>query len=266
MTSRGLNVDGYDISEKAVQRALYHEVIRKKAATFEGYDYYIICISTHKPDDISTPYLDGIYQIAHQLSYEGKTGAHVGIESTITKGTSDKVNEILRHKLHVSHFPHRFYIKETAEHGVRQRRVLGGCEPCCIDQARHFYGDLLDIPLHIVSSIEVAELTKIVENSYRFVEIAFAEELKILCDRYGIDFDELRKAVNTKWNIEILEAQKGIGGHCLPKDSQMLLNMSRNALGVSIVETAKTIDQMYRRCISNQVTRRTSLATEVETG
>ncbi|HLE35086.1 MAG TPA: NAD(P)-binding domain-containing protein [Nitrososphaerales archaeon] len=246
MTSRGLQVDGYDISEKAVQRALENRVIRRNTETFEGYDYYIICVSTHKPDNMFIPFLDGLFEIARRISREGKTGALVGIDSTVTRGTSNRVNEILGHRLHVVHVPHRYYVNESAEHGVRQTRVLGGCESCCVKKAMYFYGDLLGIPLHIVSIIDVVELCKLVENSYRFLEIAFAEELKIVCDRSGIDFDELRLAVNTKWNIKILEARDGIGGHCLPKDSQMFLNMSRNVLESSILEAAKTIDLKYR--------------------
>ncbi|MGI0039115.1 MAG: NAD(P)-binding domain-containing protein [Nitrososphaera sp.] len=251
MTIKGLAVDGYDISEKAVQRALEDQVIRKRAHNFAGYDYYIICISTHRPDDMFSPHLDGLYEIAKRLSYEGKAGALVGIDSTVTRGTSEKIIEILGHRLHVVHVPHRFYINEKSEHGVRQTRVVGGCGQCCIEKARQFYGEMLDIPLHPVRSVDVAELCKIVENSYRFMEIAFAEELRMFCERSGIDFQELRGAINTKWNIKVLEAKEGIGGHCLPKDSQMFLSLSKNVLNSSIIEAAKKVDAEYRYHISS---------------
>ncbi|MEO9363049.1 MAG: potassium transporter TrkA [Nitrososphaera sp.] len=253
MTMKGLTIDGYDISEKAVQRALDDQVIRKKAGNFAGYDYYIICISTHRPEDMFQPYLDGLFEIARQLSYEGKQGALVGIDSTITRGTSEKVLEMLRHKMHVVHVPHRYYGPEKHDHGVNQTRVIGGCEPCCIDKARQFYGDMLNISLHQVESVEVAELCKIVENSYRFMEIAFAEELKIFCDRSGIDFADLRNAINTKWNINVLEPRDGIGGHCLPKDSQMFLNLSKNLLETSIIDAAKKVDVEFRSHIGQPV-------------
>ena len=246
MSSLGLHVDGYDISEKAVQRALNAGVIQNRANNFRDYDYYIICISTHKVGEMFMPFLDDLFRIASRLLYEGKPGALVGIDSTITKGTSDKVKKILEHRLHVVHLPHRFYIHEMAEHGVKQMRVLGGCEPCCVNEGIHFYKELLDIPLHIVKSVEIAELTKVVENSHRFLEIAFAEELKMMCDYSNIDFDELRSAINTKWNTKILEAQEGIGGHCLPKDSQMFLDFSKNIIPHSLLETAKMIDSKYR--------------------
>jgi UDP-N-acetyl-D-mannosaminuronic acid dehydrogenase len=250
MTMKGLDVDGFDISDHAVRRAIDDQVIKKQASSFSGYDYYIICISTHRPEDMFQPHLDGLFDIAKRLEYEGKAGALVGIDSTITRGTSEKILQILRHRMHVVHVPHRFYINEKHDHGVRQTRVIGGCEKCCMEKARQFYGDTLDIPLHFVNSIEVAELCKIVENSYRFIEIAFAEELKMFCDRSGIDFSELRNAINTKWNIKVLEAREGIGGHCLPKDSQMFLGLLKNVLDTSIIEAAKKVDGEYRQHIA----------------
>lgn len=246
MISSGLNVDGFDISEKAMQRALENKAIQNKATSFKGYDYYIICISTHRPENMFMPFLDGLFDITKKLAHEGKTGALVGIDSTVTRGTSNKVKQILGHRLHVVHVPHRFYVHEKEEHGVRQTRVLGGCEPCCVREARYFYADLLKIPIHIVSSVDIAELTKIAENSYRFLEIAFAEELKMVCDYSDIDFNELRNAINTKWNVKILEAKDGVGGHCLPKDSQMFLDFSNDVLVTSLIRAAKLIDQQYR--------------------
>lgn len=261
MTSCGLNVDGFDINEKATQRALDNGVIQNKATSFKGYDYYIICISTHRPDNMFMPYLDGLFDITHKLAREGKTGALVGIDSTITRGTSNKVKQILGHRLHVVHVPHRFYAHEKEEHGVRQTRVLGGCEPCCVREARYFYAGLLKIPIHVVNSVDIAELTKIAENSYRFLEIAFAEELKMVCDYSDIDFNELRNAINTKWNIKILEAKEGVGGHCLPKDSQMFLDFSNDVLVTSLIRAAKLIDQQYRFHIVQKAIPEVSLTT-----
>lgn len=249
MTMKGLTVDGYDISDAAIVRAIGDGVIRWKAQDFTGYDYYIICISTHKPDDMFVPYLNGLFSIAKRLSYEGKEGAIVGIDSTVTRGTCKKIIDMLGHRLHVVHTPHRFYINEKHDHGVRQTRVMGGCDQCCVEKGMEFYNQLLDIPIHAVDSIEVAELCKIVENSYRFMEIAFAEELKMFSDRSGISFDELRNAINTKWNIKILQAKEGIGGHCLPKDSEMFLSLEKNVLDGSIIEAAKKVDSEYRQHI-----------------
>ena len=253
MKSIGLKVDGFDISKESVQRAINAGIIEKAATSLEGYDYYIICISTHLPSDMFVPYLDGMHDLAKRLAVEGKPGALIGIDSTIPRGTSDKIKEMIGHKLHVCHVPHRFYIHEKKDHGVNQTRVLGASDMCCENKAIEFYHDTLGIPLFQTSKVDVAELSKIVENSYRYLEIAFAEELKMVCDGMGISFNELREAINTKWNVEILEAQGGIGGHCLPKDSEMVLELSRQFVKSSLLETAKKVDMEYRTHVSPEI-------------
>jgi UDP-N-acetyl-D-mannosaminuronate dehydrogenase len=74
----------------------------------EDFDVFIICVSTHKPDDVFSPQINGLLSIADKISREAKKdGALVSIESTIPKGTSKKVFEMLNHRLHLVHAPHR---------------------------------------------------------------------------------------------------------------------------------------------------------------
>jgi UDP-N-acetyl-D-mannosaminuronate dehydrogenase len=101
--------------------------------------------------------------------------------------------------------------------------------------------------MRVVTKVEIAELSKIIENSYRFLQIAFVEELKTYCDLNNLDFVELREAINTKWNIHLLEALEGIGGHCLPKDSQMYQNLLDKTLPTTIIESAICADKTYKR-------------------
>lgn len=110
------------------------------------------------------------------------------------------------------------------------------------------YQDTLGIPLHAVSSIEIAEMCKITENSHRYLQIAFAEELKMICAKLGLNFDDLRKACNTRWNVDIPEARDGIGRHCLPKDIRYLTSLASSAL----LESAMTVDKKYREWLSKQ--------------
>ncbi len=98
--------------------------------------------------------------------------------------------------------------------------------------------------MHPVSSVEVAELTKIVENAHRYLQIAFAEELYLYCKSNSISFSELRESLNTKWNVEVLEPRDGIGGHCLPKDTKMFINSS-NTIKSKILQAAMEIDEDY---------------------
>src|SRR5215216_1721379 len=319
---RGFDVYGYDISTKALERAEKTAGI-KKAVDFSGFDVYIICVSTHKQEDMFSPQIEGILSIVQdKISKEAKDGALVAIESTIPKGTSKKVFELLSHRLHVAHAPHRWYALEEKEHGVNQLRVVGGVCDCCLRAAMQFYdGNVEDktssptssrssestslvkpssltipqpkeitttnsnadsinnhasnninnsnnndnntndgnstkktslgIPMHPVSDIEIAELTKIIENAHRYLQIAFAEDLYLYCQANNINFAELRDSLNTKWNVEVLEPRDGIGGHCLPKDTRMFINSS-NAIRSKILQAAIAIDEDYREYIQRR--------------
>ncbi len=72
MTKLGLWVEGYDISENATQRALRDHIIKREAQNFAGYDYYLICVSTHKPENQFIPYLDGLFEIVYRIAREGR--------------------------------------------------------------------------------------------------------------------------------------------------------------------------------------------------
>src|ERR687884_557968 len=250
---KGFNdVYGYDISPKAIDRAEKTAGI-KKATDFSDFDVYIICVSTHKPEDMFSPYIENLLSVVDRISKEAKNnGALVSIESTIPRGTSNKVLEILGHRLHVAHAPHRWYALEEKEHGVNQLRVVGGVHDCCLEAAMQFYNGeggvrkSLGIPMHPVSKIEIAEVTKIIENAHRYLQIAFAEDLYLYCQANNINFSELRDALNTKWNVNILEPREGIGGHCLPKDTKMFLQSSKT-IKSKILTAAVEVDQDYRR-------------------
>jgi UDP-N-acetyl-D-mannosaminuronic acid dehydrogenase len=276
---RGFDTYGYDIEQKAIERAEKVASI-KRADSFSDFDVYIICVSTHKRDDIFTPQIDGLLNIVGEISSKAKNGAIVSIESTIPRGTSKKVFEMLNHRLHVVHAPHRWYALEEMEHGVNQLRVIGGVHDCCLRAALHFYtgngnsdssgggnsrsesswnadssnnsgianyeNRNLGIPLHPVSDIEIAEITKIAENAHRYLQIAFAEDLYLYCKTNNLNFPELREAINTKWNVNILEPRDGIGGHCLPKDTRMFLQSSKS-IKSKILTAALEVDQDYRR-------------------
>jgi UDP-N-acetyl-D-mannosaminuronic acid dehydrogenase len=223
---RGFDTYGYDISTKAMERAEKIAGIKKVDASSFGsssqlndFDVYIITVSTHKPDDMFAPQIDGLLSVVEKISRETKKNeALVSIESTIPKGTSKKVFEMLSHRLHVVHAPHRWYALEEKVHGINQLRVIGGVCDCCLKAGMQFYDgrDLhpsysytssllsslspysssppqypnnqsLGIPMHPVSEIEIAEITKVVENADRYLQIAFAEELYLYCQANNIN-------------------------------------------------------------------------------
>jgi UDP-N-acetyl-D-mannosaminuronic acid dehydrogenase len=266
---RGFEVFGYDINAFTMDRAEKEHGI-KKSNDFSEMDVFVICVSTHKPDDIFAPYLDGLYSVVHKISNEARNGTLLSIESTISCGTSKKVFEMLDHRLHVVHAPHRWYALEEDVHGVNQLRVIGGVCECCLHNGLKFYDSTesylegkiqpssnreadrkalmktVGISMHPVSNVELAELTKIVENADRYLQIAFAEELYLYCQANHINFSELKDALNTKWNVHILEPREGIGGHCVPKDTKMFLDSSKTAKS-KILLAAIEADQAYRK-------------------
>ncbi|WP_458745960.1 NAD(P)-binding domain-containing protein [Candidatus Nitrosocosmicus sp. T] len=287
----GFDTYGYDINQKTMQSAETNYGI-KQATNFGDFDVLIICVSTHRPDDMFTPQVDGLMSVVEKISREAKTGALISVESTIPKGTSKKVFEKVDHRLHVVHAPHRWYALEEEIHGVNQLRIVGGVSNCCLQHGLDFYDvrppkmmikplpssvnlsnnlqDLaskmdyritttvtvppirnLSIPIHSVASAEIAELTKIVENAHRYLQIAFAEELYLYCQSNSIQFQELVKSINTKWNVEILEPRDGIGGHCLPKDTKMFVNSS-STIKNKILQAAMGIDEDYREYIQSR--------------
>jgi UDP-N-acetyl-D-mannosaminuronate dehydrogenase len=138
--------------------------------------------------------------------------------------------------------PHRWWQHDQVNHGVVQIRVLGSLNQESAVKGTEFYNKLM-IPLHKVSTLELAEAAKLVENTDFYVRIAYAEEIKLICDKVGLDFHQLRNAVNTKWNMDLPEAMKGIGGECLPKDIQFLLSKLPNA---PLLRGAIASDAIYR--------------------
>ena len=256
----GFETYGYDINPLREENAEKNYGI-KSIERFDDIDVFILCVSTHDPNDEYTPYVDGLFSLAQKISREAKNGSLVSIESTVPKGTSKKIFEILNHRLHVAHAPHRWYALEEDVHGVNQIRVIGGVSDCCLKIALQFYDsgnevleqtdetpktNSLGIPMHPVSEIEIAELTKIIENADRYMQIAFSEDLYLYCQTNNVNFGELREALNTKWNVNILEPRDGVGGHCLPKDTKMFLQSSKS-IKSKILMAAMEVDQNYRR-------------------
>lgn len=267
---RGFETFGYDMNSERMKLAEKNFGI-ESIEQFDDIDVFILCVSTHDPDDEYTPYVDGLFELARKISKEAKNGSLVSIESTVPKGTSKKIFEILNHRLHVAHVPHRWYALEEEIHGVNQVRVIGGVSDCCLKTALQFYdrnnealefndsannedtsGNAqttavdLGIPMHPVSEIEIAELTKIIENADRYLQIAFSEDLYLYCQANNVNFGELRDSLNTKWNVKILEPRDGVGGHCLPKDTKMFLQSSRS-IKSKILMSAMEVDKEYRR-------------------
>lgn len=243
---RGLDVWGYDIASAAVERAKEVGIVKATTVWDEipSADVYLICVSTGFKEDV--PDLSSIFDACEKISKKASlpVSSLVSIESTVIPGLCRRVfGDIFGGRVHLIHVPHRYWAEQPVKHGVKQQRVIGGIDDESLKAGLEFYRDVLGVPLHISSSIEVAEMSKIVENAFRYVQIAFAEELRMVCEEDGLSFDEVRNACNTKWNIEILEARDGITGHCLTKDIRYL----ESSTGFNVLmRSALAVDKKYR--------------------
>jgi UDP-N-acetyl-D-mannosaminuronic acid dehydrogenase len=244
---KGLEVWGYDINAAAVKGAKKAGIVRATRVwdTIPSADVYLICVYTGLKGD--APDLSSVFDACEKIKV--KIGSPdkplVSIESTILPGLSRRVfMDIFEKRVRLIHVPHRYWAEEPVKHGVKQSRVIGGVDADSLKAGLEFYRDVLEIPLHVVSSVEVAEMSKISENAYRYVQIAFSEELRMICEDFGLSFDEVRGACNTKWNIEILEARDGIGGHCLPKDIRYLVSLTGFN---TLLKGALAVDEQYRK-------------------
>jgi nucleotide sugar dehydrogenase len=243
--SMGFDVYGYDISSAAIKRAKGEGVLEASDIWDEvpPVDVYVICVSTLLKDDV--PDLSPVFDVCEKVSQKANSHSLVSVESTIVPGTSRKIYEnIFNKSINLVHVPHRYWAGDPVKHGVKQLRVIGAVNQESLNAGIKFYKDMLEIPLHVCSSVEIAEACKIAENAYRYVQIAFAEELRMICETLGLGFNEVREACNTKWNTEILEARGGIGGHCLPKDIRYLSSLTTYN---TLLKSAMKVDEEYRK-------------------
>jgi len=247
---KGIDVCGYDINLTAVEQAK-KAGITKATHVWDDVppvDVYLICVSTGLKGKI--PDLSPVFDVCKKIKEKTSSSTYplVSIESTVIPGLCQRVfKDIFETHVLLAHVPHRYWAEEPVKHGVKQLRVIGAVNTESLKAGLAFYRDVLEVPLHVVSSVEVAEMSKIVENAFRYVQIAFAEELKMACKEIGLSFNEVRKACNTKWNTEILEARDGILGHCLPKDIRYLVSLTGFN---NLMKSAIAVDKQYREWLA----------------
>jgi nucleotide sugar dehydrogenase len=248
----GLEVFGYDINNKAVIGAKEQGI--NATANWQDIppcEAYLVCVSTLL--NVTEPDISPVFDIARKIASSAPNNAILSIESTVYPGVCRRLDkEITNRRLKTVHVPHRYWAGDPINHGARQLRVIGGINDESLESGLRLYRDILDVPLYVCPSIEVAEACKIVENAHRYMLIAYSEEVRMLCERANIDFEKVREACNTKWNVEMLEAREGIGGHCLPKDIWYVMKMGDSPLLRSLLET----DNRYRQWLGKKQHKR----------
>lgn len=148
-------------------------------------------------------------------------------------------------------FPHRFVPGDPNKHCFNLDRVMGADNVNSLLRGYKFWKPYFKRSGNRIklTTFESAVMVKVVENAYRFMEIAIAEQLKITCFAKDLNFDEIREAANTKWNINILEARDGIGGKCLPKDCKLLAGICGP---VNLFSQAIKVDEGYKEAFGGE--------------
>ncbi|MDF2944690.1 MAG: hypothetical protein K0S01_3548 [Herbinix sp.] len=222
-------------------------------------DCICICVPTpldeHQQPDIS-------YVKASALSIV--PGMHkdmlIVLESTTYPGTTE---EILKPIFELSGLKcgEDFYLAfspERVDPGNLQYKtkntpkVVGGVTPICTDIASALYENILEAPIHRVSSPSIAEMEKILENTYRNVNIGLVNELAMLCNKMGINFWEVIEAAKSKpYGFQAFYPGPGLGGHCIPLDPYYLAWKAREyGFHTSMIEASMMVnDRMPEYCV-----------------
>jgi UDP-N-acetyl-D-mannosaminuronic acid dehydrogenase len=257
IASRGVEVIGVDISQHAVDtinQGKIHivepdlDMLVQSAVTTgklrattepEAADVFMIAVPTpfsdgYKPD---VSYIEAaVKKIAPVL----KKGNLIILESTSPVGTTEKMSEWMSEiradlsfphqqseqaDIQIAHCPERVLPGYVIQELVSNDRVIGGLTPYCAEQAKALYEIFVKANC-IITDARTAEMAKLTENSFRDVNIAFANELSIICDKLNINVWELIKLANRHPRVNILKPGPGVGGHCIAVDPWFIVDSS----------------------------------------
>lgn len=241
----GVHITGVDINQKVVDmtnqgkihivepglQALCEEVVKsgmlKASTTPVVSDAYFIVVPTpfkgnHEPD---ISYVQAATEAVIPFLKEGDLYV---IESTSPVGTTDKMEALifekrpeLKGKIFIAYCPERVLPGNVIYELVHNDRVIGGINPESTEKAMEFYRHFVQGTLHKTNA-KTAEMCKLTENSSRDVQIAFANELSLICDKAGINVWDLITLANKHPRVNILWPGCGVGGHCIAVDPYFL--------------------------------------------
>jgi nucleotide sugar dehydrogenase len=252
-----------DITDEQVAKALAAGFVPTSDPECLAFaDIVVICVPTPLRD--STPDLAAVRAATKQIARYIRPGTLVVLESTSYPGTTTEVllpaleeggRRVCR-DFHLAYSPERID-PGNARFSLRNTpKVVGGVTPACTDVAVRFYERLTDCVVR-VSSPSVAEMTKLLENTYRQVNIALVNEMAVFCHELGIDLWEAIDAAATKpFGFHPFRPGPGVGGHCIPIDPGYLSHRVRT-LGYPFrfVELAQEINGRMPAFVVDRVMR-----------
>ncbi len=191
-------------------------------------DVHLICVPTPAQEDGSAD-LTAVISAAAAVLRVAEPGDLVVLESTIPPGTTRQIlaRRALAlgftpgHDIFLAHAPERVLPGSALREVVENARIVGGVTERCTEVAAEFYRSFVSGPVHTTSS-DAAEVAKLAENSFRDVNIGFANELANICGSLGIDPWEVIRLANEHPRVSILNPGPGVGGHCIAVDPRFL--------------------------------------------
>jgi UDP-N-acetyl-D-mannosaminuronic acid dehydrogenase len=271
LASRGLNVVGVDIDENTVKivnngkvhiiepdlDSLVHNVVLaeklRAVSKPEAADVFLITVPTPITHDLQ-PDISYIDAAVNSFSSFLQKGNLIILESTSPVGTTDNISRMLAQLRNDLIFPHQdpenpdihiAYCAERVMPGqiirelVENDRIIGGITPACTQHAKSLY-ELFVKGKCISTNSRTAEMTKLTENSFRDVNIAFANELSIICEKQQINVWELINLANHHPRVNILQPGPGVGGHCIAVDPWFIVHSA--PAEAKIIRTAREVN------------------------
>jgi UDP-N-acetyl-D-mannosaminuronic acid dehydrogenase len=267
----GMKVLGIDVSERVVETVnsgrvhieevdldgLVSGVVARgtlRASTqIEQADVFVIAVPTPFADDHS-PDIGHVLNAATTIASVLKSGDTVILESTSPVGTTEQVRDLLAElrpdlripgrggetaDIAIAYCPERVLPGRILAELIDNDRVIGGVTPRCARKALAFYRRFVRGAC-VTATSRAAEMTKLTENAFRDVNIAFANELSLVADRMGVDVWEVIRLANRHPRVNILSPGPGVGGHCIAVDPWFLVSAAPEQ--TPLIRTARLVN------------------------
>jgi UDP-N-acetyl-D-mannosaminuronic acid dehydrogenase len=226
----------FEGEEPGLAELIYRVVVEK--GTFRVTDDYAVCgeadvilIDVQTPTDSDhVPHYDSLCEVSAQAGRHLRPGMLVVVESTVTPGTTQHVVQPILERESGLQGGQDFYLAFSYERVMPGKlleyitdfpRVVGGIDEESNRRAVEVYRHIVKREI-TPADVLAAEMAKVVENAYRDVNIAFANEVALACERMGVNVFEVRELINARPDRHMHIPGAGVGGHCLPKDSWLL--------------------------------------------
>jgi UDP-N-acetyl-D-mannosaminuronic acid dehydrogenase len=234
-------------------------------------DVFLIAVPTPfriGPDCIPLPNIDYVLTAARAIAPVLRPGNLVLLESTSPVGTTEQVAQLISEvsglnseQVYIAYCPERVLPGRILQELIHNDRVIGGLSPAAAEAGKAFYASFCQGEL-LTTTARTAELVKLSENSFRDVNIAFANELSLVCDRLGINVRELIRLANHHPRVNILQPGCGVGGHCIAVDPWFIAAEAPDC--TPLIQAARRVNDGKSRWVIEQVqTRADALADQL---